>query len=144
MSVRTHKLRKWSSLGHRFGHRSELPSTFEFLTCGHFVHIVHDIFALGTQLSEAASRADINLLDECLQIQKSGKLVYQKSSFFVYCKPLFPESFMIVSNIIVPVQLFPMVEGFGGRSYQVTLQRVVFSDCSLVPNMSRLPKHRSQ
>ena len=28
-------------------------------------------------------RADINLLDECLQLQKSGKHVYQKSSFFV-------------------------------------------------------------
>ena len=32
---------------------------------------------------EASFRADINLLDECLQIQKSGKHVYQKSSFFV-------------------------------------------------------------
>ena len=30
---------------------------------------------------EASFRADINLLDECLQIQKSGKHVYQKSSF---------------------------------------------------------------
>ena len=32
---------------------------------------------------EASFRADINLLDECFQIQKSGKHVYQKSSFFV-------------------------------------------------------------
>ena len=41
MSVRAHKLRKWSSFGHRFGHRSELPFTFEFLRC---VHFVHDMF----------------------------------------------------------------------------------------------------
>ena len=38
MSVRTQKLRKWSSFGHRFGHRSELPFTFGFLRCVHFVH----------------------------------------------------------------------------------------------------------
>ena len=37
VSVRTQKLRKWSSFGHRFGHRSELPFTFGFL-CVHFVH----------------------------------------------------------------------------------------------------------
>ena len=41
VSVRTQKLRKWSSSGHRFGHRSELPFTFQSLRC---VHFVHDIF----------------------------------------------------------------------------------------------------
>ena len=38
VSIRTQKLRKWSSFGHRFGHRSELPFTFQFLRCVHFVH----------------------------------------------------------------------------------------------------------
>ena len=64
VSVRTQKRRKWSSFGHCFGHCSELPFTFGFLRCVNFVH-------------------DINLHDECLQIQKSGKHVCQKSSFFV-------------------------------------------------------------
>ena len=65
---------------------------------------------------EASFRADINLLDECLQIQKPGKHVYQK--VIVFCvTPIVPESFMIVSSTNVLVKQFLMVGGFGGRSY---------------------------
>ena len=53
-------------------------------------------------LLEASFRADINLLDECLQIQKSGTHVYEKSSFFCVT-PIVPESFMIVSSTDVLV-----------------------------------------
>ena len=47
VSIRTQKLRKWSSFGYRFGHRSELSLIFDFLRC---VHFVHDTSFFGTQL----------------------------------------------------------------------------------------------
>ena len=64
---------------------------------------------------EASFRADINLLDECLQIQKSANM---RIKVIVFCvTPIVPESFMIVSSTNVLVKLFLMVGGFGGRSY---------------------------
>ena len=56
-------------------------------------------------LVEASFRADINLMDKFLQIQKSGKHVhqYQKSSFFGLTHIVVPESFMFVSSINVLV-----------------------------------------
>ena len=65
---------------------------------------------------EASFRADINLLDECLQIQKSANMCIK---VIVFCAtPVVPESFMIVSSTNVLVKLFLMVGGFGGRSYE--------------------------
>ena len=48
-------------------------------------------------LLEASFRADMKLMDKCLQIQKSGKHVYQyqKSHHFFGVTPTVPESFMI-------------------------------------------------
>ena len=66
---------------------------------------------------EASFRADINLLDECLQIQKSANSI----KVIVFCvTPIVPESFMVVSSTNVLVKLFLMVGGFGGRSHVAT------------------------
>ena len=48
-------------------------------------------------LLEASFRADMKLMDKCLQIQTSGKHVYQyqKNHHFVGVTPTVPESFMI-------------------------------------------------
>ena len=121
MSVRTQKLRKSSSFGHRFGHRSELPFTFEFLRR---VHFVHDIFYM---FLEASFRADINLLDECLQIQKFWQTCVSK--VIVFCvTPIVPESFVVVSGTNVLVKLFLMFGGLGGRSYiQYVTQNCIFT-----------------
>ena len=86
MSVRTQKPRKLSSFGHRFGHRSELPCTFDFFDVCSFcacylLLLVHSFW----MLLEPSFRADVNLLDEWLQIQNFGKHVYQKSLFL--CNP---------------------------------------------------------
>ena len=119
VSIRTQKLRKWSSFGHRFGHRSELFFTFEFLRCVHFVHdisfLVHNFW-----MFLEAFRADINLLDECLQIQTSSNMCIKVIVFCV--TPIVPESFMIVSSTNVLVKLFLMVGGFGGRSHDNTTE----------------------
>ena len=121
MSIRTQKLRKWSSFGHRFGHRSELPLSFEFLRC---VHFVHDISFFGTQLLnfECFWRLRFVPILTCwMNVFKFKNLqtCVSKSSFFdVFCvTPIVPESFMIVSSTNVLVKLFLMVGGFGGRSY---------------------------
>ena len=71
---------------------------------------------------EASFRADINLLDECLQIQKSANMCIKVIVFCV--TPIVPESFMIVSSTNVLVKLFLMVGGFGGRSYPVGMVNV--------------------
>ena len=64
---------------------------------------------------EASFRADINLLDKCLQIQK---LANMSIKVIVFCvTPIVPESFMTVSSTNVLVKLFLMVGGFGERSY---------------------------
>ena len=71
---------------------------------------------------EASFRADINLLDECLQIQKLANICI-KVKVIVFCvTPIVPESFMTVSSTNVLVKLFLMVGGFGGRSYNLTNQ----------------------
>ena len=67
-------------------------------------------------LLEASFRADINLLDECLQIQNQANMYIKSHRFCV--TPIVPESFMIISSINVLVQLFLMVGGFGRRSYR--------------------------
>ena len=99
VSVRTQKLRKWSSFGHRFGHRSELPFTFGFLRCVHFVHdtsMAHNFW----MLLEASFRADISLLDECLQIQKSGNMCMKSHRFL--CNPYRSWEFHVSStNVLV-------------------------------------------
>ena len=48
-------------------------------------------------LLEASFRADMKLMDKCLQIKKSGKHVhqYQKNHQFFGVTPTVPESFMI-------------------------------------------------
>ena len=70
---------------------------------------------------EASFRPDINLLDECLQIQKSANMCIKVIDFCV--TPIVPESFMIVSSTNVLVKLFLMVGGFGGRSYEEFLKK---------------------
>ena len=65
---------------------------------------------------EASFRADINLLDECLQIQKLANICIKVIVFCV--TPIVPESFMTVSSTNVLVKLFLMVGGFGGRSFE--------------------------
>ena len=63
-------------------------------------------------LLEASFRANINLPDECLQIQTC----ISESKVIVFCvTPIVPDSFMIISSINVLVKLFLMVGGFGGR-----------------------------
>ena len=86
VSARTEKLRKWSSFSHRFGHRSELPFIFEFFevcSCSawYLLLLAHSFW----MLLEAWFHADINLLDECLQIQNQANM-YIKSHRFL-CHP---------------------------------------------------------
>ena len=69
---------------------------------------------------------------------KSGKHVYQKSSFFV-SPHIVPESFMIMSSINVLVQLFLMVGGFGGRSY-VCHQEIFSGNLQLQKRQHKLQK----
>ena len=71
---------------------------------------------------EASFRADINLLDERLQIQRLANMCIKVIVFCV--TPIVPESFMTVSSTNVLVKLFLMVGGFGGRSYGSFLVRV--------------------
>ena len=62
VSVRTEKLRKWSSFSHRFGHRSELPFIFEFLRCA---HVLHDIFYFWHTASGCSWRLDFMPILTC-------------------------------------------------------------------------------
>ena len=61
-------------------------------------------------------------------VTKSGKHVFQKSSFFCVT-PIVPESFMIVSSINVLVWLFQNVGGFGGRSYVNCRDQMILTHC---------------
>ncbi len=83
---------------------------------------------------EASFRADINLPDECLQIQKYASMCI---NLIVFCvTPIVPESFMIVSSTNVLVKLFLVVRGFGGRSYINISQTHVMSSVFYIIDIS--------
>ena len=78
--------KKMVIVGHRFGHRSELPFTFGFLRCVHFVHDTSIVNFWHTTF-ECFWRLHFVPILTCwmnvFKFKKSGKHVYQKSPFFV-------------------------------------------------------------
>ena len=102
VSVRTEKLRKWSSFSHRFGHRSELPFIFEFLRCA---HVLHDIFYFWHTASGCSWRLDFMPILTCwMNVFKFKIRQTCISKVIVFCvTPIVPESFMIISSINVLV-----------------------------------------
>ena len=75
---------------------------------------------------EASFRADIDLLDECLQIQKSAKMCIKVIVFCV--TPIVPESFMIVSStnvLVCPGETVPN----GRRFWRALIYDPCLSDC---------------
>ena len=102
VSVRTQKLRKWSSFSHRFGHRSELPFIFELLRCAHFLH---DIFYFWHTASGCSWRLHFVPILTCwMNVFKIKIRQTCISKVIVFCvTPIVPERFMIISSINVLV-----------------------------------------
>ena len=85
VSVRTEKLRKWSSFSHRFGHRSELPFIFEFLRCA---HVLHDIFYFWHTASGCSWRLDFMPILTCwMNVFKFKIRQTCISKVIVFCHP---------------------------------------------------------